>query len=187
MRNIKFFLSKIKKTHIIYALLCIFVFTACTSFCVSYYSASGFFSATSTDVVNLTFVPNINNNDSFNQSIDLASTITNDKTLAPGARGSFRIRSDLNQVNYDVHYEISFDGTNIPANLHFYTDQRNPITSRFTTISGNILQQYTGNIDVRIYWSWDYYNNPESNQNDNMYMNQDIVVPFSIAITKKTN
>lgn len=186
MHNIKLLFSKIKKTYIIYALLCMFVFTACTSFCVSYYTVTGEVTATSNSIVVLDFAPKVNNNGNFNQSINLANTISNGKTLAPGAQGSFDLNIDFTKVYYDAHYVISFDGTNIPTNLHFYTDSSR--TNSLTTITGTKLESSSNQVaNNTIYWEWEYSNTQESNANDSLYMNQNIVVPFTIAITKETN
>ena len=150
---------------------------------LSYYVTSGNFNGSATVTV-LGFSPKVNNSTNISQTIDLSSTITNNKNLAPGAQGKFKVDIDFSNVESDVNYKIYFDRSNIPSNIHFYVDE--DYTDELTTIDGVQLKDYNDKIaEHNIYWSWNYVNTPESNANDQLYMNKNITLPFVTEINQK--
>ena len=56
----------------------------------AYFVTTGNFSGVST-LTTIKFGPKVNDSTNVNQNINLASTITNNKNLAPGAVGKFKI------------------------------------------------------------------------------------------------
>ena len=92
------------------------------SICFSYFYTGGSFSG-STSVNIPAFAPKVNNSYSFNQSINLANTITNNKSLSPGAEGKFKMDISFAEVETDAYYKVYYDSTGIPDNVHFYVDE----------------------------------------------------------------
>lgn len=181
MKNI---INKIGRTNIILLLVLVTVlFVGGVSTCYSYYNATGH--VTSSKRIDVDgFAPIVNNDLSYSQGIDLESTITNNKNLAPGAEGSFDLNIDFSSVDYDSSYTISYNGSNIPDNLHFYSD--NAYTLPLTTITGTKTKNNSERLSqVTIYWRWEKTNNSASNANDNLFMNQTITVPFTISISSQ--
>lgn len=176
--------NKIKKHNVIVVLLCISLVVV-GSCCYAIYTAKGHI----TSVGNIEiegFTPKVNGNSNFSQTINLVNTITNNKSLAPGAEGSFNLNINFTDVSYDADYEIYYDGTNLPNNLHFYTDSNR--TNSLTTIEGVYHKtDINKTIENTIYWKWDAINDSDSNTNDNLFINQNLSIPFTVEITQRTN
>lgn len=150
---------------------------------LSFYLTQGNF-AGSSSVEIPGFAPKVNGSDDMSQEITLTDTITNGKRLAPGAIGKFKIDIDFSNVGYDSNYNITFDRTNIPNNIHFYVDKE--LTKEITNIEGIQLKDYDNKeAEHYIYWKWIYNNTPESNENDSQYMNQEITLPFTVQIIQR--
>ena len=149
----------------------------------AYYFTSGNFTGSS--VINIpAFGPKVNSSTNVNQSIDLATTIINNKNLAPGAVGKFKIDIDFTDVGTNAYYNVSFDRTDIPNNIHFYVDSE--LTKELTNIDGVQYKTYNNKLaEHYIYWSWLYVDTPEGNANDNLYMNQEIILPFTAHISQR--
>lgn len=182
MNNIKKYFSK---KNIILILLLTVCLTISFSYCSSYFITSGRFSITNSIKI-LKFIPKVNDSSNMSQTIDLSTTITNDKTLSPGAEGKFKIDIDLSEVEFNSYYMINFDNTDLPENLHFYVDEN--FTSELTTIEGvQYLDDYNKVAEHYIYWKWDYLNNETANSNDNLFMDKEIIVPFEVRISARVN
>lgn len=153
----------------------------------SYFFTEGNYNAnTSNSIYIQGFSPLVNSDVERTQTIDLTDTITNGKNLAPGAVGKFNIDIDFTGVETDSSYRISFDRNDIPNNLKFYVDEK--LTKEITVIDGTELASYTDKTAEHIvYWQWIYSETDESNENDALYMNKDIVVPYNVEVTQITN
>ena len=184
MHNIMNKIKTIRKKNIILMLLSVFVLSLCVSYCFSYYYTSGNLATVSYNINIPNFAPKVNGSYNLSQSIDLSSTITNNKNLAPGAEGKFKIDIDLSEVETDVYYRISYDRTNIPNNLHFYVDEE--FTSELNYINGVEVTSNTNRVvEHYIYWRWILDNSETSNQNDSLYMGQSISVPFTTIVSQQ--
>ena len=149
----------------------------------SYYFIKGEFVGTATVTIP-SFAPKVNGSESMSQTIDLKTTITNNKNLAPGAIGSFKIDIDFSKVSKDSYYKVYLDRTNIPNNIHFYIDKN--LTTELTSIEGVELEDNSNKLaEHYIYWTWIYNDNPESNENDSLYMGQEINLPFFSYLSQK--
>ena len=175
--------KKIRKKYIIYSLVFLFLVSSCLTFCISYYYTDG--SASGTSSIHIPeFAPKVNGSSDNYQTINLASTIDNGKSLAPGARGKFKIDIDFTYVETDAYYRVTFDRTNIPNNIHFYVDEN--LTTELDEFEGIEYSGYGDRLaEHYIYWQWIYSNDPDSNQNDNLYMGQEIDLPFEAYISQR--
>ena len=104
------------------------------------------------------------------QNVDLLATMSEvngkvaPKHMAPGTNGNFDISIDATGSEVAVEYNVVLSNfTNLPQNLHFYTDaaMQNEITvsSDSYIVSGYIPYNATENAMVKtttIYWSWPY-------------------------------
>lgn len=181
MNKIKKYFSK---KNIIFVSLLICCLTISFSFCYSYFTSKGTFVASAYHKI-IWFNPVVNSSFDRSQSINLASTITNNKTLAPGAEGKFKIDVHLGYIDLDTYYKLSYDRTSVPENLHFYVDEE--YKSELTTIEGIQYQDYHDNLEPFehfIYWKWDYVDSEEANANDNLYMGKDITVTFNVDVSQ---
>ena len=163
-------------------IICISLFIVSGFACFSYFTAAGNFSG-STKIIALGFSPKVNNSILNNQSIDLSSTITNGKNLSPGAKGVFKIDLDFSDIDTDSFYEITFDRTNIPLNIHFYADE--DLTSEITSLEGIHLKNYNDkSAEHFIYWEWKYIDNDNNNSDDSYFMDREISVPFTVRFSQ---
>ena len=177
-------IKTVKKKNVILMLLFVFVLSLCVSYCFSYFYTAGNLSTISYNINIPNFAPKVNGSYNLSQSIDLSDTITNNKNLAPGAEGKFKIDIDLSEVETDVYYRISYDRTNIPNNLHFYVDEE--FTSELNYINGVEVTSNTNRVvEHYIYWRWILDNSETSNQNDSLYMGQSISVPFTTIVSQQ--
>ena len=167
-------------------LLVIFVLFCCVvvgKIGFSYYLTRGDFGSSASITVP-GFAPKVNASYDLNQNIDLATTITNNKNLAPGAVGKFKIDIDFSKVDSNSSYRLYFDRSNIPKNIHFYVDQ--DLTDEISDIYGvQLSDYYNKSAEHYIYWTWIYSDTPESNSNDSLYMNTNIVLPFGVDIIQR--
>ena len=128
----------------------------------------------------------INNSDSIVQNIALKDTITtnnySDDEVVPGTNGAFDLSIDFSNVEVSSNYAINFDRTNIPNNLKLYSDSN--YTNEITSINDSYNIGDSTNKTITVYWKWNYLNDNVSNENDNLYMNQEISLPTSITITQ---
>lgn len=148
----------------------------------AYFTTTGSFSS-SANISIPAFAPKVNNSYNISQTINLVNTITNGKSLAPGAEGKFKVDIDFTQVDSDVYYKVFNDSTNIPNNLKFYVDENR--TTEFSTIVGTELKDNPNRLaEHYIYWKWIYDNSADSNLNDSLYMNQNIPVTFKAIVSQ---
>lgn len=149
---------------------------------LSFYYTNGDYNG-STRVNISTYAPKVNGDTSMNQTINLSNTITNNKRLAPGAVGKFKVDINLSDVNSNSYYKVYFDRTNIPNNIHFYVDK--DLSSELFSIEGvQLLDNSNKTAEHYIYWTWEYSDTPESNENDSLYMNQEINLPFIAYVSQ---
>ena len=148
----------------------------------AYYTTTGEFSGSA--YVSLPdFAPSVNDSSSLYQDISLADTITNDKYLAPGAKGKFKLDIDLSDVGTNAYYKIEFDRQGIPNNLHFYVDKE--MTKELGNIEGGHLLSNTNRIAENIiYWQWELVDSEYDNYDDNLYLGNQIVVPFEVYVAQ---
>lgn len=103
------------------------------------------FSTTATDFT-------INLSDTYNPDTLVANRI------APGTRGSFNIELSNAQSDVGAAYDIVIGtGTNVPANLKFYTAYTDETTN--TPLNGNKISgtlSPNATTTVTIYWVWPY-------------------------------
>lgn len=171
-----------KKTLVFVAVL--FCITSTKVGFAYYYTEGSYTGSASIEIP--AFAPKVNDSYDISRSISLTNTITNGKRLAPGAVGKFKIDIDFSNMGYDSYYKISFDRTNIPTNIHFYADEE--LTKEITNIEGVQLKDYENKkAEHYIYWKWIYNNTTESNENDSLYMNKEITIPFTAEIMQKVN
>lgn len=104
------------------------------------------------------------------ENIDLLGTMSSvngkvaPKHIAPGTNGSFDVSIDATGSEVAVEYSVVLSNfTNLPRNLHFYTDSamKNEVTASdgSFTISGYIPYDTTKNAmkkTVTVYWAWPY-------------------------------
>lgn len=104
------------------------------------------------------------------ENVDLLKTMSEvngkvaPKHMAPGTNGNFVIDIDATGSEVAVEYNVVLSNfSNIPQNLHFYTDsaKQNEITvsSGSYTVSGYIPYSATENAmkkTTTIYWDWPY-------------------------------
>lgn len=171
--------SKIKVSIIM--ILFLFIISLST-FCFSFFFTTGGFSG-SKEVIIPAFDPRVNSSSSNSQSISLADTITNNKSLSPGAEGKFKIDIDFTDVSTNSYYKVYYDRTGLPNNLKFYVDE--DYTTEFDNLEG---VEYKDNSDRTsehyVYWKWIVDNSASSNANDSLYMGQDIGVDFTAHISQ---
>ncbi len=150
---------------------------------LSFFYTSGSFSGTSSTITIPEYAPIINGSKNMNQNINLSNTITNNKRLAPGAVGKFKVDLDFSSVDSDAYYKVYFDRTNIPNNIHFYVDK--DLSSELFSIEGvQLLENSNKTAEHYIYWTWEYSDTTESNENDSLYMNQEINLPFVAYVSQ---
>lgn len=162
-----------------------FVLFACivvTKIGISFYYTEGSYKG-STSIAGLSYAPKVNGSTSMSQTINLSNTITNGKNLAPGAVGKFKVDLDFSSVDSDAYYRVHFDRTNIPNNIHFYVDK--DLSSELFSIEGvQLLENSNKTAEHYIYWTWEYSDTTESNENDSLYMNQEINLPFIAYVSQ---
>lgn len=128
----------------------------------------------------------LNNSAELNQNIVLKDTITTNNysndLVVPGVNGQFDLTFDLSNVEVSVNFVINFDTTNIPNNLKLYTDSS--YTTPVTSINNTFNIGDSTSKTITIYWKWDYLTDAESNANDNLYMNEEILLPVSITVSQ---
>ena len=181
---------KIKKyfsrKNIIFVSLLICCLTISFSFCYSYLVAKGNITSSSDRVTVAGFGPRVNSSHNRTQYIDLASTITNNKTLAPGAEGKFILKFEFDTSDFSEYYKLYIGEADLPNNLHFYVDK--DCTSEFNKFEGVYHNEdLIETIPHIIYWKWNYVDSEEANANDNLYMNKDIIVPFKVDVSQRVN
>lgn len=137
----------------------------------SYYTTTGKITSTSGYVS----IP------SFNPSVDLGTNIEL-SNVAPGTQGRFKIDVNFSDVETESFYEITYDDTNIPKNLHFYADAQ--FTTRISSIKGVQKKEKPKLAEHFIYWKWDYVDSPEANADDSRFMSQTIVIPFNVRVSQ---
>ena len=161
----------------------IILFAVIVKMGVSYFTTQGQITGSKTIYI-AAFAPKVNDSTNISQSINLSSTITNNKNLAPGAKGRFEIDVDFSEVETDASYEISVDRSNIPNNIHLYVDET--YSDELSNISGIQLINNQDKIAKHyIYWEWIYTNTPEGNTYDTNYMNKNIIIPITTTISQK--
>lgn len=171
------------KRRIISIIILFILLVSVGSFCFSYFLTEGSFNG-STSITIPAFAPKVNNSYSINQSINLASTITNNKSLSPGAEGKFKVDIDFTEVGSDVYYLVSFDRTNIPNNLHFYVDEN--YSEELISVEGVELTSNSNRVAEHfVYWKWIIDDREASNQNDSLYNGEEIVIPFTASVSQK--
>ena len=115
--------------------------------------------------------------------IALKDTIINDKELVPSAKGKFDVEIDFSDMEVSTNYEIAIDKSNIPNNIHFYSDSA--LTDEITTLSNTYYLNSDVNKKDTIYWEWEFKDDETSNSNDTNFMNKDIKVVLNINLTQK--
>ncbi len=123
----------------------------------------------------------INANRSKKLNIDLNETIINNyysKRVIPGSFGKIVFNLDFLSTDVDVKYTINPIRKNVPNNIKFYSDDT--FTNEIEFKEGLVLKNSYK--DEYIYWKWIYKDDPESNENDNLYQNKNIDIDFDIDI-----
>lgn len=168
---------------IIIVIMILFAVSLCY-ICYSYFYTQGSFSISESSISILEFSPLVNSSSNNNQSIDLSSTITNNKNLAPGAQGKFKVEIDFSSVESDSYYRLTYDRTGIPNNLKFYFDE--DYTAEFSSLEGTIYANHYNNqiAEHYVYWKWIVDDSEASNENDSLYMGQNISVVFTAYISQ---
>lgn len=174
--------NKCKKSKVIIA-LSILSLLSFGSMCYCYLYSTAYI--TGNDYINITiFAPKVNDSSSVTQDIDIVNTIVNNKSFGPGAEGVFKIDVDLNDNVGKSYYKVSLDRTNLPNNLKFYVDSE--YRTEFDCIKGIQLSSNEDKLaEHYIYWRWISVDDVDSNANDSLYINQEIVVPITIYVSQK--
>ncbi len=123
----------------------------------------------------------INANRSKKLNIDLNETIINNyysKRVIPGSFGKIVFNLDFLSTDVDIKYTINPIRKNVPNNIKFYSDDT--FTNEIEFKEGLVLKNSYK--DEYIYWKWIYKDDPESNENDNLYQNKNIDIDFDIDI-----
>jgi len=123
----------------------------------------------------------INANRSKKLNIDLNETIINDyysKRVIPGSFGKIAFNLDFLNTDVDVKYTINPIRKDVPNNIKFYSDDT--FTNEIEFKEGLVLKNSYK--DEYIYWKWIYKDDPESNENDNLFQNKNIDIDFNIDI-----
>jgi len=150
----------------------------------SFFYTKGTNVASSNQIEITLYTPVLNDNlESYVQTVDLSSTITNDKALSPGAEGYFDLKLDFTNIKNDGYYIIRIDRTNMPTNLKVYSD-----SERQNEYVSNVITHHPEDNSVdthRLYWKWIYLDDNASNTNDNTHMNTEINIPITINYSEK--
>lgn len=127
----------------------------------------------------------LNESSSLSQTIDLKETITsNNEYVVPGAIGDIELELDFTNVEVDTDYIIEVGEYNLPNNLKLYLDE--DYKEEFETINETYLISNRETIyTYNIYWKWEYKTDEESNKNDSLYMNKEILLPINIIASQK--
>jgi len=123
----------------------------------------------------------INANRSKKLNIDLNETIINSyysKRVIPGSFGKIVFNLDFLSTDVDVKYTINPIRKDVPNNIKFYSDDT--FTNEIEFKEGLVLKNSYK--DEYIYWKWIYKDDPESNENDNLFQNKNIDIDFNIDI-----
>ncbi len=123
----------------------------------------------------------INANRSKKLNIDLNETIINDyysKKVIPGSFGKIVFNLDFISTDVDIKYIINPIRIDVPNNIKLYSDDT--LTNEIDTKEGIVLKNSYK--EEFIYWKWIYKDDPESNENDNLYQNKNISIDFDIDI-----
>ena len=123
----------------------------------------------------------INANRSKKLNIDLNETIINtdySKRVIPGSFGKIVFNLDFLSTDVDIKYVINPIRVDVPNNIKLYSNDT--FTNEITSKEGIVLKNSYK--DEYIYWKWIYKDDPESNENDNLYQNKNISIDFDIDI-----
>ena len=165
----------------------IYVIAAIASLFLVSYTTYAIFknnATSSTTVTTANFVYDINSyKDSSNSTLILNETITNNKPLIPGAEGHIILKVNLTGTEVDTNYTINILRTNLPDNIHFYSNST--MTNEITSISGTYLIGGTPVINNDVYWKWVISDTEQSNANDSLFMEQNLEVSFDATFTQK--
>lgn len=168
------------KVSIIFVLF-LFTISLGTS-CFSYLFTNGNFDGSSYVTVP-SFDPRVNTSADNTQTVSLSDTINNNKSFAPGAEGKFKIDIDFTNVGYDSYYKVTYDRTGIPNNLKFYIDE--DYETELDYLEGVTYKNYENRVaEHYIYWKWIIDDSAVSNENDSLYMGQEVTVSFTSYISQ---
>ena len=187
-QKIKTFMKSKKYSRIKLSIIFVlFLFTiSLGTACFSYFFTSGSFNTNNAEVIIPAFNPLVNSSSNNDQTISLSNTITNNKNLAPGAEGKFKIDIDFSNVGYDSYYKVSYDRTGIPNNVKFYVDE--DYTTELNYIEGVTYNDYSNQVaEHYVYWKWIVDNSADSNANDSLYMGQEIDVEFTAYVSQRVD
>lgn len=119
-------------------------------------------------------------------NINLRDTIISNeyskKDLVPGSEGVFELQFDFDGMEVSTDYSIEISETSLyPTNLHLYFDSEHK--REFTKLEP--LEDYFDLKDEKtkthkIYWKWNF-----SDDNENEWMNKEILFDFSININQR--
>lgn len=103
-------------------------------------------------------------------------------SLVPGSEGVFELNFDFEGMEVSANYSVEIGETSIyPSNLHLYLDSE--YKTEFTKLE-SIKDTYDLNSETnkkhKIYWRWDF-----SDDNENEWMNKEILLDFSININQR--
>lgn len=165
-----------------------FAFIICIGFLIyssySIYKSSGVgskrFSVAAFDV-------KLNDSSNLNQTIDLKDTITDNNYssnyVMPGTNGNIVLSLDFSGVEVSCKYNIKLGSYSLPSNLKFYSDAN--YTNEFSSINGYYNLGSDSTIIHNIYWKWDYKTDNNSNNDDNSFMNTELLVPIKVDVTQR--
>ncbi len=128
----------------------------------------------------------LNSSEATSQNISLSDTITtndySDSLIVPGTNGAFDLELDFSNVDVSVSYTINFDTSNIPTNLKLYSDSS--YENEIVSINDSYLVGSNNTKTHTIYWKWLYLTDDSSNEDDNLYMDQDIAIPTTVVLSQ---
>ena len=133
------------------------------------------------------FIIKINDSTAVSQTITLSDTITpNSYTtdlVVPGAEGIIELELDFTGTEVSTDYIIDLNTSNLPNNLKLYSDSS--YQNEINQISDSFIYGSTAVVTKNIYWQWEYKTDDTSNENDNLFMDTEIVLPIDITLSQK--
>lgn len=127
----------------------------------------------------------LNDSSDTSQVIDLSKTIITNNysltSLVPGVNGKITLVADCNEIETAGSYVISIADSNIPNNIHFYSDssyQNEVENDKVFTNSFDATgeRKYTH----ELYWKWIYTDDDESE-----WMGKDISISLKVKVLQK--
>lgn len=129
----------------------------------------------------------INDSTITSSTISLASTIdTNNKYstkyVVPGTNGVIPIEIDADDSEVSLSYKISFNLSQLPDNLHIYTDSNKTLLFDSSNIVEDtiLITDTNKKNNYNLYWEWEYKTDETSNKNDSLWQDKNIELIINI-------